>query len=46
MHIIMASLIAALVAGVLLLAIFELFTKTPLGRRIEAEERRRRTRLD
>ena len=45
MHIVMLSLMLALVVCVLLLAAFWAFTLTPLARRIQAEERGRRPRF-
>jgi septation ring formation regulator EzrA len=41
MHIVMTSLIAALVICVVLLGVFGLFTRTAFARRIEEAERRR-----
>jgi hypothetical protein len=46
MHILMLSLLVALAACIVLLGAFAAFTKTPLGRRIEQEERQRRPRLN
>jgi branched-subunit amino acid ABC-type transport system permease component len=40
MHVLLVSLLVALVVCVLLLGAFWLFTISPLGRRIEARERR------
>jgi branched-subunit amino acid ABC-type transport system permease component len=45
MHVLVLSLFVALVACVLLLGAFWLFTITPLGRRIEGSRRSRRPRL-
>jgi hypothetical protein len=46
MHIVMVSLMVALLVCVALLGAFAAFTKTPLARRIEQEESRRRPRLN
>jgi hypothetical protein len=45
MHILMTSLMVALVVCVLLFAAFWLFTLTPVGRRIEEAERRSRPQM-
>jgi hypothetical protein len=44
MHILVASLLVALVACVLLLAAFEVFTMTPYARRIREDEQQRQPR--
>ena len=45
MHVVMLSLMVALLVCVLLLAAFAAFTRTPWGRRIGQAEQQRRPRL-